>query len=63
MKGDLIPLADHQRKLREARQDFLDEVLDKVRLLLNEIYDRNPDDFSPSWVDLNLGQELWRRIY
>ena len=62
MKGDLIPLADHQCKLREARQDVLDEVLDKVRLILNEIYDRNPDDFSPSRVDLILGQELRRRL-
>ena len=62
LEGKLIPLADHQRELREVRQAFLDEVLDKVRLILNEIYDRNPDDFSPSRVDLILGQELRRRL-
>ena len=62
MKGDLIPLADHQRKLREVRQDFLDEVLDEVSLILNEIYDRNPDDFSPSRIELILSQKLRRRL-
>ena len=62
MKGDLIPLADHQRKLREACQDFLDEVLDKIRLVMDEIYDRNPDDFFPSRIRLILSQELRRRL-
>jgi len=62
MEGPLIPLTEHQRELREVRQDFLDEVLDKVRLILNEIYDRNPDDFFPSMVELILSQELRRRL-
>ena len=62
LEGKLIPLTDHQRELREVRQDFLDEVLDKVRLVMDEIYDRNPDDFFPSRVELILSQELRRRL-
>ena len=62
LEGKLIPLTDHQRELREVRQDFLDEVLDKIRLIMDEIYDRNPDDFFPSRVELILSQELRRRL-
>ena len=46
LEGKLIPLADHQRELREVSQNFLDELRDKIRLIMDEIYDRNPDDFS-----------------
>ena len=62
LEGKLIPLTDHQRELREVRQDFLDEVLDKIRLIMDEIYDRNPDDFFPSRVELILSQKLRRRL-
>ena len=62
LEGKLIPLTDHQRELREVRQDFLDELRDKIRLIMDEIYDRNPDDFFPSRVELILSQELRRRI-
>ena len=62
LEGKLIPLTEHQRELREVRQDFLDELRDKIRLIMDEIYDRNPDDFFPSRVELILSQELRRRI-
>ena len=62
LEGKLIPLTDHQRELREVRQDFLDELRDKIRLIMDEIYDRNPDDFFPSRVELILSQELRRRL-
>ena len=62
LEGKLIPLTDHQRELREVRQDFLDELRDKIRLIMDEIYDRNPDDFFPSRGELILSQELRRRL-
>jgi hypothetical protein len=62
LEGKLIPLTDHQRELREVRQDFLDELRDKIRLIMDEIYDRNPDDFFPSRIELILSQELRRRL-
>ena len=62
LEGKLIPLTEHQRELREVRQDFLDELRDKIRLIMDEIYDRNPDDFFPSRVELILSQELRRRL-
>ena len=62
LEGKLIPLTDHQRELREVRQDFLDELRDKIRLIMDEIYDWNPDDFFPSRVELILSQELRRRL-
>ena len=62
LEGKLIPLTDHQRELREVSQDFLDELRNKIRLVMDEIYDRNPDDFFPSRVELILSQELRRRL-
>ena len=62
LEGKLILLTDHQRELREVRQDFLDELRDKIRLIMDEIYDRNPDDFFPSRVELILSQELRRKL-
>ena len=62
LEGKLIPLTEHQRELREVRQDFLDELRDKIRLIMDEIYDRNPDDFFPSRVELILSQELRRKL-
>ena len=62
LEGKLVPLTDHQRELREVRQDFLDELRDKIRLIMDEIYDRNPDDFFPSRIELILSQELRRRL-
>ena len=62
LEGTLLPLTDHQRELREVRQDSLDELRDKIRLIMDEIYDRNPDDFFPSRVELILSQELRRRL-
>ena len=62
LEGKLIPLTEHQRELREVRQDFLDELRDKIRLIMDEIYDRNPDDFFPSRVELILSQEIRRRL-
>ena len=60
--GKLIPLTDHQRELREARQDFLDEVLEAVTDALRNIYDRNADDFHPWTVERALRYELPRRL-
>ena len=62
LEGKLIPLTEHQRELREVSQNFLDELRDKIRLIMDEIYDRNPDDFFPSRVELILSQKLRRRL-
>ena len=62
LEGKLIPLTDHQRELREVRQDFLDEVLEAIMDTLHDIYAHHVDNFDPWIIERALRYEVPRKL-
>ena len=62
LEGKLIPLTEHQRELREVRQDFLDEVLEAIMDTLHDIYAHHADNFDPWTIERALRYEIPRKL-